>query len=128
MRHNVSCDIYVFAIVRTITLHKLDICRLYTLTVNMFAFECKLSKDGSVKEKIAGILKRLGAVQLLLGVVLAIASFAAIDIDKSNMVVMEAYNKTISAKVLLGLDAGSAVSSIWVRKAIVLQIQNIFII
>lgn len=84
-------------------------------TITMFTFKWKMFKNTSPKERLGSVLKMLGLIQILLGVALAIASFTAIDIDRNNMVVMEANNKTIVGQVIIGLDAGSIISSIGVR-------------
>lgn len=73
-----------------------------------------LGDDASVRDKVGRTLKLQGLIQLVLGLAMAICSFAAVDIDRSNMDNLKSLNRTAASYAVIGLDSGAALSSIWV--------------
>lgn len=79
-------------------------------------FSWTIPKDASPKESVGRALRVQGVLQLMLGVAMAICSFAAVDIDRGNMHHFQAENRTAESYAILGLDGGAVVSSVWVRQ------------
>ncbi|XP_076085176.1 uncharacterized protein LOC143055991 [Mytilus galloprovincialis] len=81
-------------------------------------------KGGTTKERLGASIKRRGAIQILLGLGCLIAGFVSIEIDRKQFdkPVRESVEEgsvtngtSFDIKyVVLGLDAGTVVSAIWV--------------